>query len=796
MKDAEIEELVGYLEECCGTNSFPAVYANVIIPTSRKLQSTGHREPALRILQAALDQLPKENPLRPTVATEIALPLQNQKEWAGAMAVLDDALRFVDKSENPAGWAALQSLRADLFRAMGTPDLGAPLLREAVRILEDLHRLEQPVKAQLSNAYQRLANLRLAQRDGDLLIAETTRALTENAKLFESPRQTGRVALEVRLAVANMLDRRNAERMALARRQLQKALADPAIRAQDALTCELRLADFALQERDFDHAGSLIAAVTTRLNTMGTTAETIDWATVHALESQKERMEGVLTPAVLRNLETRVRELLERYSREPPREGGTGHLRFRRNLLPLTEILRRNLDIDVAQAFQWLLDFHAPSTLARNLGVSQVTVDEVQSLLTSETQGLLAYFTGSDQSFVFALDRSSLTCTSFHWGMEGMEDCKRLSELVRQRPFELRDDDARRRRTEAIEELTRRLAERVFPRGHSSLNEPPTCQDADIADQLRRWDAITIFGSDLMSDPPWEILPVNGGLLGTTIALGRLPNASVGVALARRDSSVESTQHALCLVANVPHGEEVLARYPDRQPLSVEESQVRSLVAPFGEERCTVLQGEQASRHRLVDTLQEGSRILHLLTHGIRRAEENAPGLILAPHEDDPGLLFSEHVVTLPSPPLVVVSACNAGSGAVRVGDEGTTDLSGAFWIAGAQTLLIANMETTLEATLPMTTRFHEEVAQGVTPAEALRRARTSLLQDDRFADPYYWAASRLMGRAHQPLFESTNTQAAPTKRPEKRIVTALAVLAASAVGILVTKKLLRPSPS
>jgi CHAT domain-containing protein/Tfp pilus assembly protein PilF len=89
---------------------------------------------------------------------------------------------------------------------------------------------------------------------------------------------------------------------------------------------------------------------------------------------------------------------------------------------------------------------------------------------------------------------------------------------------------------------------------------------------------------------------------------------------------------------------------------------------------------------------------------------------------------------------LVVLSACGTGVGAVLSGD-GVYGLRRALVLAGAQSQ-VTSLWNVNDALAPELMReFYAELARGTGRAEALRRAKLRILQQPRFAHPYYWAA-------------------------------------------------------
>ena len=95
---------------------------------------------------------------------------------------------------------------------------------------------------------------------------------------------------------------------------------------------------------------------------------------------------------------------------------------------------------------------------------------------------------------------------------------------------------------------------------------------------------------------------------------------------------------------------------------------------------------------------------------------------------------------------LVILSACDSGTGEVKIG-EGVMSLRRAFRIAGAQTVLASHWKVKDEPTSQLMTEFMRRWRAGEPRAKAWREAQLSLLHSKEFASPYFWAAFTLTGQ-------------------------------------------------
>jgi CHAT domain-containing protein len=89
---------------------------------------------------------------------------------------------------------------------------------------------------------------------------------------------------------------------------------------------------------------------------------------------------------------------------------------------------------------------------------------------------------------------------------------------------------------------------------------------------------------------------------------------------------------------------------------------------------------------------------------------------------------------------LVALSACETGVGKVKDG-EGVYGLRRAFFLAGAETLLMSLWEVSDQATREMMTSYYKGLKVGLGRGEALRQAQLVMLKREDRQHPYYWAS-------------------------------------------------------
>lgn len=142
-------------------------------------------------------------------------------------------------------------------------------------------------------------------------------------------------------------------------------------------------------------------------------------------------------------------------------------------------------------------------------------------------------------------------------------------------------------------------------------------------------------------------------------------------------------------------------------------------------------------------------RYLHLATHAFTSdAQSQRSGIAFFPGGSDgeeDGILYAEEIYGLDlRNELVVLSACETGSGEVRAG-EGIIGLSRAFQYAGAENLLVSLWNVEDRSTARLMINFYEKLRQSEGPG-ALRSAKQILIDTTSYAHPKYWAPFVFIG--------------------------------------------------
>jgi CHAT domain-containing protein len=157
---------------------------------------------------------------------------------------------------------------------------------------------------------------------------------------------------------------------------------------------------------------------------------------------------------------------------------------------------------------------------------------------------------------------------------------------------------------------------------------------------------------------------------------------------------------------------------------------------------------------RVTATSEELSqyRIIHFATHGLLNSQHpELSGIVLslvdAQGKPQDGFLRLHEIYNLKLPAeLVVLSACQTGLGK-EIKGEGLVGLTRGFMYAGAARVMASLWKVDDRATAELMKQFYQGmVKDGLRPAAALRAAQVAMWKQQRWQEPYYWAAFVLQG--------------------------------------------------
>jgi len=170
----------------------------------------------------------------------------------------------------------------------------------------------------------------------------------------------------------------------------------------------------------------------------------------------------------------------------------------------------------------------------------------------------------------------------------------------------------------------------------------------------------------------------------------------------------------------------------------------------------TVLIGSSATKFAFQRSGLDHRAIIHLAVHGVANEKQPARAVLMFFSDSksgDDGILEASEIVHLhTNADLVVLSACDTAVGRLQ-GEEGIANLSLAFQLAGAKTVVSTLWSIDDTTTLYLMQRFYAHLAEKKAVAYALTEAKRDMLRTyGTQAVPYYWASFKLEGSGNYPI--------------------------------------------
>ncbi|MEM5342201.1 CHAT domain-containing protein [Paraburkholderia azotifigens] len=254
---------------------------------------------------------------------------------------------------------------------------------------------------------------------------------------------------------------------------------------------------------------------------------------------------------------------------------------------------------------------------------------------------------------------------------------------------------------------------------------------------LRADDRLIIVPHGALHYLPFQALHGPDGFLIQRHAIALEPSASVAVQLESRERQVASN-----LVA---FGNPTIA---PAYALPGAEAEVRGIAPLFA--RQEIFLQSSATRVSFRENAPTG-RVLHVATHA--EADTIDPlhsRILLAPATqpaDGPDSLLAKDIYNLKlnDVSLVTLSACETGLGRIARGDE-ILGFTRAFFYAGATSLIVSMWPVADESSALTMRTFYAQLADGHQAIDAMRTAQLAVMQNPRFAHPFFWAPFDLMG--------------------------------------------------
>jgi CHAT domain-containing protein len=145
-------------------------------------------------------------------------------------------------------------------------------------------------------------------------------------------------------------------------------------------------------------------------------------------------------------------------------------------------------------------------------------------------------------------------------------------------------------------------------------------------------------------------------------------------------------------------------------------------------------------------------RFLHVATHGMVNESKPELSCILLAQDttsSEDNILFSGEIYNLElNADLVVLSACETGLGKIAEG-EGVIGLTRALLYAGCKNIIVSLWQVSDESTSQLMVQFYKNHFNDENKgfADNLTKAKLKLINDGKFAHPFFWSPFILIGK-------------------------------------------------
>ena len=708
------------------------------------LMQHGRLEDADRVFAAGIDAYATPTTNTPLVHLQRASIRRVDGRWPEARACLDEALAAIESLRIPADSADGLSLRASYFgflgqleRARGLPDRAAAAFDAERDLAQRLAGEPWNDVFQLGNATQHRLDLHLQIERYEKVLADAAPVLA----LDIGPGARAYIELQVAKALA-ALEARDPERERAARGALEGVLDSGGLGELESCHAEMELAQIAIAEGRFDDARARLRSSGERLAQLDDGPELVfEIAAQRALEARLARRSHAPGDELKERLDALLAAydaMLRTWAAQPLTPGGIGFLNIAWRREVVGEVIALSLLVPEhgpEAAVRAILLAQANGTLSRRVGATAPTLTELRETLLSGGGGLLLYHQTDEATHLLAVDAAAVVSSVLPPTYEIDRRNADLHDLVHRDPGHSSgvSDERRREDLAEVDAYAAYLRDALLP--------------PKVLARIGRWSHVIVSDGSDVGHLPWPCLPLaDGRALGLSKPLSEMPSVPFGMVLARREHA-RDVPFDLLLFAMPPPGPQALAIEPRLAPLPIDDATLRRLRGALPPERVRTWPGARATRTALGVAPLERAAILHLFCHGVFDDERERPAaLVLAADGDASGLVDCDAVEGLVGrvPPLVILSACGAARAHDRVGEDGVTNLGGAFQYAGANTVVLASASLEYAATVALMESFTDELARGSDVGHAMLAARRAVAAEQ--PHPYYHSLMRVVG--------------------------------------------------
>jgi CHAT domain-containing protein len=195
--------------------------------------------------------------------------------------------------------------------------------------------------------------------------------------------------------------------------------------------------------------------------------------------------------------------------------------------------------------------------------------------------------------------------------------------------------------------------------------------------------------------------------------------------------------------------EKFVSRGLSLAPLPGTQKEIDEISKLFPAGKSVTVTGMVATKQRVIQTDLSRFRFVHFATHGLLPTDSNLvePALVFSmrdPKDEDIFLQMSEVLSLQLNSEMVVLSACNTGSGKIDH-VEGVQNLGRAFMMAGSRSTVISLWQVADDSTALLMHELYKNILAGKEKDQSLAEARRFVYKNG-YKHPFFWAPFVLMG--------------------------------------------------
>ncbi len=419
-----------------------------------------------------------------------------------------------------------------------------------------------------------------------------------------------------------------------------------------------------------------------------------------------------------------------------------------------------------------------------------LTARQIQETLLDENTLLLEYALGEEQSYVFAIARDSMAVFEIPSRKKVEKLARNVYQLLTSVNLTYVNSDAK------VNPKTHQQPDQAKAKFIEAATELSTMVLGPVSALLKN-KRIAVVADGALQYIPFTALPdpntarskfTGGQPLVINHEVIDLPSASVLSVLRRQEQTRDPAPRTIAVLADPVFDKldsRVIARNSDPKPAASAPINLESTKSLFRSATDVGIErGGQDVLPRLLFSRKEADailafvpkdtgrelldfsasraaatspelskyRIIHFATHGLVDSDHpELSGLVLSMvderGEPQNGFLQLQDIYNLNLPAdLVVLSACETALGK-DISGEGLIGLTRGFMYAGASRVVASLWKVSDVATAKLMAEFYRAMEKDGMPASAaLRAAQIKMWKQQRWHDPYYWAAFQIQG--------------------------------------------------